>query len=98
MSMLPTPVEITPQRLNWLADETVHCEPVSASKFPANRETNRDFCEFGPNSAIRASNRAASSMPCSQIPYATETGNYFHETGNYVRRTGNFSGPSRERS
>src|SRR2546430_11037295 len=31
------------QRLHWLADDAVHCEPVSAPKFPANREINREF-------------------------------------------------------
>ena len=35
---------------DWLADDAVNCEPVSASKFPANREINR---EFRRNSAIQ---------------------------------------------
>jgi hypothetical protein len=40
-------------------------------KFPDNREINRDFFDFGPLSAIYASNRRAHSMACKQIPYAT---------------------------
>jgi hypothetical protein len=39
---------------DWLAEDAVHCEPVSAPKFPANREINREFCRFAPRSAILA--------------------------------------------
>jgi len=33
----------SPKRQHCLADDAVNCEPVSASKFPANREINREF-------------------------------------------------------
>jgi hypothetical protein len=40
--------EITPQRLDCLAEDAVLIGPVSKPKFPANREKNREFCGFGP--------------------------------------------------
>ena len=38
------------QKQNLLAEDAVRCEPVSAPKFPANREINREFFDFGPKS------------------------------------------------
>jgi hypothetical protein len=38
-----------------MADEPVGCEPVSAPKFPANREKNREFWK---NQPFLAKNRA----------------------------------------
>jgi len=48
--------------------------PVSAPRFPANREINREFCRFHPSGVIFASIRLINSMACSEIPYATEQG------------------------
>jgi|GraSoiStandDraft_17_1057272.scaffolds.fasta_scaffold303952_2 hypothetical protein len=62
------------QRLHWLADDAVHCEPVSAPKFPANREINREFCRIRPSMAIFMSDQRADSIPYSGIPCATEQG------------------------
>jgi hypothetical protein len=36
------------QRLDWLADNAVHCEPVSALHFPANRELIRKILQTRP--------------------------------------------------
>src|SRR5215216_1197523 len=36
MSRVRTPVEITPQRLNWLAEDAVRRETVSAGESPCN--------------------------------------------------------------
>src|SRR5712692_10690292 len=98
MSMVIRHPEITTQRPHWVADDAVRCAPVSAAKFPENRENNREFFNFGPNFAILASNRRATSMACREIPYATEqgifggiTGNFFQGTGNSLARTGNSS-------
>ena len=48
--------------------DTVRIEPVSASKFPASREKNRERCKSGPPEAIFAHSRPANSVPCSKIP------------------------------
>jgi hypothetical protein len=40
------------QRLHWLAEDAVSCEPVSGTKFPANREINREFCGILTSTAI----------------------------------------------
>ena len=70
-------------------ENAVRIEPVSASKFPASREKNREFCGFRPSAAILASNRSSDSMACRQIPYATEQGIFGGITGNFFQRTGN---------
>ena len=64
-----------------MADDAVLIGPVSGLKFPANREINREFRGFGPNSTIRASIQPATSMACSQIPYATEQGIFLPKQG-----------------
>jgi hypothetical protein len=61
-----------PQQTAWLRMQSV-ANP-SGSKFPANREFNREFFEFGLPSAILAPNRPANSIACSKIPYAMEQG------------------------
>jgi hypothetical protein len=52
-----------------VAGDAVRGEPVCGSKFPANREINREFFKFGLFSAIFASNRPANSTACVEIPY-----------------------------
>jgi hypothetical protein len=47
MEVVRRQCEIEPGETNCLADDAVHYEPVSAPKFPANREFNREFCRFG---------------------------------------------------
>src|SRR5580704_1567804 len=82
--------EIKPRRPDWLADETVNGEPVSASGFPANRENNREFYE---NRAVWrnfARKNAAKSVSCRAIPYKMKQGINSRRTGNLLSRAGNF--------
>jgi hypothetical protein len=61
--------------------DAVDLEPVSASKFPANREINREFCKiqgFAPNLMCWT---RANPMACSEIPYAAEQGIFLKEQG-----------------
>jgi hypothetical protein len=64
-----------------LAANAVTVEPVSAAKFPANREKNREFCRIRPLSAILKADTRANSEACSEITYATEQGNILEEQG-----------------
>jgi energy-coupling factor transporter ATP-binding protein EcfA2 len=59
--------------------------PVSNTKFPDNREINREFFDFGPFWAILASNRRANSDGYNGIPYATEQGIFSAEQGMFLR-------------
>jgi hypothetical protein len=38
------PVDFQTIANGGMADDAVSCEPVSGTKFPANREINREFC------------------------------------------------------
>src|SRR5262249_50477840 len=81
-----------PPPVDWLADDAVSCERTSLhTKFPANREINREFRRIRPSTAISASNQRANSKACSQIPYATEQGNFAAITGNFFGITGKFN-------
>jgi len=42
--------------------DAVTVEPVSATKFPANRENNRELCRFRSESAILVASRLANSI------------------------------------
>src|SRR5262249_7697539 len=59
------------------------------TKFPANREFNREFRKFRASAAISVSNQRANSKACGQIPYATEQGIFAAITGNFFGITGN---------
>jgi hypothetical protein len=59
------------------------------TKFPANREFNREFRKFRASAAISASNQRVNSKACRQIPYAMEQGIFAAITGNFFRITGN---------
>ena len=54
--------------------DAVTVEPVSATKFPANRENNREFCRIQLLSVILDADTRANSNASSKIPYATEQG------------------------
>jgi hypothetical protein len=79
-----------------LADDAVSCEPVSATKSPANREINREFRKIRPSTAIFVSDQRANSRAYSRIPYATEQGIFKRVSGNVFRGTGNFNRGSSE--
>ena len=58
-----------PQRRGCLADDAVSCERTSLhTKFPANREINREFRRIRPCTAIFVSDQRADSMAYSRIP------------------------------
>ena len=63
-----------------VADAVIY-EPVSTLKFPANREKNREFFNFGP--AYRSEDRVRPMISglLSQIPYSTEQGISTQEQG-----------------
>jgi hypothetical protein len=67
--------------------DAVDVEPVSAAKFPANREKNREFCNFRADRGSVACIRRMISGLLSQI-LLNGTGNYFEGTGNLGARTG----------
>ena len=54
--------------------DAVDLEPVSASKFPANREENREFRRIRPLNPILNAGTRANSEACGEIPYSTEQG------------------------
>ena len=69
--------------------DAVLVEPVSAPKFPANREINREFRQIRLLGAILPADTRANSEACREIPYATEQGIFAKGTGNLHPRTGN---------
>ena len=58
----------------WMVAHAVQCEPVSAAKFPANREKNREFLHFIPFCGKRALVRSMMSRLFDRIPYSPEQG------------------------
>ncbi|HEX9143256.1 MAG TPA: hypothetical protein VGA09_03215, partial [Candidatus Binatia bacterium] len=73
-----------------ISAEAVDLEPVSASKFPANREINREFHRIRALGAILKVGTRANSEVCSEIPYATEQGIISAEQGILVQEQGIF--------
>ena len=77
--------------MRMVADAVV-VEPVSAPKFPANREINREFFDFG---LARGSEVAICPMihrTWSKIPYSTEQGIFVKEQGIFTREQGILTG------
>jgi hypothetical protein len=64
-------------------------EPVSVSKFPANREINREFCEIRSSRVNSTSSQRENSIASSRIPYAMEQGIFFTEQGRIWSEQGN---------
>jgi len=60
MSAVLTHPEMTPQRLDCLADDAVGFEPVSKLKFPNNREKYRENPKIKPEMTTASSLNAAS--------------------------------------
>ena len=61
--------------------DAVAVKPVSATKFPANREKNREFFKFGLARCFEFAVRPMIQANYREFPYATEQGNYFSEQG-----------------
>ena len=71
----------TTRQLNCVVADAVPVEPVSAPKFPANREINREFRQIRLVGAILHADTRANSEAFSKFPYATEQGNFLKEQG-----------------
>ena len=71
--------------------DAVAVEPVSTDKFPANRETNREFWRIRSLCKILKADTRAISKAFSQIPYKTEQGIYSAEQGIPVQEQGIFT-------
>ena len=68
--------------------DAVAIEPVSAARFPANREKNREFRRIHPLGAILKADTRANSEACSEIPYATEQGIFSEDQGILAQEQG----------
>jgi hypothetical protein len=68
------------QRTAWWRTQP-ESNPSLASKFPDNREINREFRRIRPLDAILSANRRVNSKPCCDIPYAKEQGIIFEKQG-----------------
>jgi hypothetical protein len=64
-----------------MVEDAVDLEPVSAFKFPANREINRGFCKIQRSATNLRAWTPANPMACSEIPYAAEQGIFVQELG-----------------
>jgi hypothetical protein len=71
--------------------DAVQIEPVSASEFPANREINREFFDFGPLFADFWLHSASKFNHLQQNSLRNGTGNFFGVTGNLLERTANLN-------
>jgi hypothetical protein len=71
-----------------LAADAVGIELVSISKFPANRENNREFRQIRTLCKILKANTRANSKAFSQIPYAKEQGIFSAEQGFLAQEQG----------
>src|SRR5262249_49671779 len=85
-------------RPDCLAEDAVSCELVSAPKFSANREINREFSRIRPSTAIFGSNQRVDSIASSRIPCATEQGISKRVSGKIFQGTGNPHADIRRRS
>jgi hypothetical protein len=72
--------------VNCVVVEAVSCELVSRTKFPANREINREFRRIRRAIAIFVSDQPADSIAYSGIPYATEQGIFKCVSGNFFSK------------
>jgi hypothetical protein len=61
------------------------------TKFPANREINREFFRIRPFTAIFVSDQPADSIAYSRIPYATKQGIFRDISGKFFEETGKFN-------
>jgi hypothetical protein len=82
----PTTSRNSPQTVNCVVVEAVSCELVSRTKFPANREINREFRRIRRAIAIFVSDQPADSIAYSGIPYATEQGIFKCVSGNFFSK------------
>ena len=74
-----------------LVADAVVFEPVSTAEFPANREKNREFFNFGPDRGSKVVIRPMISVDLEQNSLLNGTGNFCEGTGNLNARTGNLN-------
>jgi hypothetical protein len=72
-----------------LAADAVQVEPVSTLKFPANREINREFFDFGSDCSLTGRHSSNDSEDLERNSLLKGTGNSCEKTGNLNARTGN---------
>jgi hypothetical protein len=77
--------------MDCVVADAVIVEPVSTPQFSANRETNREFFNFGPDSGLEHPMRPMISRAFEQIPYVTELGIISAEQGILLQEQGIFS-------
>ena len=61
--------------------DAVVCEPVSAAKFPANRQKTGNFRRKRPDWAVQIAVINVISMSYDEIPYSVEQGIFLQEQG-----------------
>ena len=89
-----------PGNLRWAPSAWWWTQPgsnQSPPQIPCNREINRELCRIRPEEAIFAPAKAANSMLCREIPYATEQGIFGAITGNFFEEQGIFSSDQQRR-
>jgi hypothetical protein len=77
-----------PAETDCVAERCSQLRTGLRSKFPANREINREFWGIRPSIAIFVSDQGAASIASSRIPYATEQGIFRRITGKNFAITG----------
>jgi hypothetical protein len=78
----------TSQKTANVVADAVIVEPVSAPKFPANREINREFFDFGLARGSEVTICLMIQRTWSKIPYSTEQGIFVKEQGIFTREQG----------
>src|SRR5262245_32337398 len=86
----------SPQTCDCVVADAVGFERVSASRFPANREINRECYQIRPPSGILAAGNRTDSIPCDRIPYGTEEGFFCGISGDFFYGTGKIFFPNRQ--
>ena len=76
--------------VDWVVVEAVWSEPVSAPKFPVNRENTGNFCRIIPyyTQSDPLTDWYRGSFPPNSLNIGT--GNFYGGSGNLIRGTGNY--------
>ena len=94
-TFLPKMSVISNSYFRMVAD-AVGIEPVSASQFPANREKNREFFDFGSVLRIRALISPTVTRAFEPNSLLIGTGNFSGGTGICFKKIGNFNSQNRK--
>ena len=85
--------ERLPSSKECVVADAVAIEPVSAPQFPANREKNREFCNFGTISRIRSAQEARDFRAFRPNSLLKGTGNFWRENREFVTAIREFPRP-----